>query len=624
MIDKELRLFGRALIFLSVLLVLAVSANTALAQSRAVAAGDTVALVNGNPVTAADFEERFNLTIYPHKEDVSALQAEKERFLFSLIAEQLLADEGVKSGKFMTPEASRLEHEATQTFLRDALYRKEIMSKVDVSRQDVLGGIKRTMRKYAVDVYHFPDTSSAYSFYKECLSMRPARLDSFVTMIRVPHDTVNVMFGELMERQENAFWGKPVGFISTPVRGQNQFIVIRIIGSALNSSFAHLSTEEQEAKVRKDIRRRRETALAEDFMLRTLGDVKATVDHRLVGMLVDTLALVLKQQAPPTFYRYYNLSPHDVGELLRKFHAETDLPMISLRYSDRPGKDRTMSFGEVIRGLLPATFLCRDTTRAAVFSGLQFTLRHVIENELLAERAEEMGLQNTKEVRHDVNMIVRAYFATKMRDEITDTVELTRADMDAAIRDYKSSSLRNVRLTLQRFKTRTLDEAVDVFNRVRQLEAVSSSEARKAVRGLDVDTVTSDAYLIGEAGAFLSRFNPGQIYGPVKIGEGYTLYRLLSKKSGVPDTALAQAIDTARYIALKQKQDRVVNRYVASLAAKGDVKIFLDVLKRVNVVPIQMFTVRNIGFGGQINAVPGLPVCEDWTKLAPMREIIIP
>jgi hypothetical protein len=37
-----------------------------------------------------------------------------------------------------------------------------------------------------------------------------------------------------------------------------------------------------------------------------------------------------------------------------------------------------------------------------------------------------------------------------------------------------------------------------------------------------------------------------------------------------------------------------------------------------------MFTTRKIGFGGKVNAVPDLAVCEDWTRLALMKEIVNP
>ncbi len=206
----------RAYLLTLVFLAIAELTGQALAQSPA-AANDTVALVNGKPITAADFEERFDLTIHPHKEDASAIQAEKERVLFSLIAEQLLADEGVNSGKFMTSEGSRLEDEATQTYLRDALYRKEIMSKVRVTREDVITAIKRAVYSYVVEVFRLFDTSSAYSFYRECSAMGSARLDSFVTIIRVSHDTLNVVYDELIEAQENTSWGRPDGLMSLPI-----------------------------------------------------------------------------------------------------------------------------------------------------------------------------------------------------------------------------------------------------------------------------------------------------------------------------------------------------------------------------------------------------------------------
>ncbi|MCL4539234.1 MAG: hypothetical protein M1378_06490, partial [Bacteroidetes bacterium] len=544
---------------------LTIPQDDAIARSLKSADNDTVALVNGKPITSSEFKERFELTIYPHKEIKSGLQAEKERFLFSLIAERLLADEGIKSGKFMSPEENQLKWEATQTYLRDALYRKEILSKVSVTDREVMDGIEKAAYRYFIRTYFFPDSSRAESFYVECSQLGPAQIDSLTAAKHVPTDTAPVIYGELVQEQENAFWGRHRGYLSHPVRGQGPFILIRVLSREFDTEFSSLSLQEKEAKVRRIIQTRKEISATERFAYGVLGNVQARANPGLFKMLADTISMVSKEQRASQFALYYNLTPDEIEELLRRFHNQNELPLMWIHWTDNSRKDGSMSLGEVINSLLLAEFLSKDTSRSAVASGLQNTLRRLIEYHILAEEAVKLGLEISPEVLKNVDMIMRAYFASKMREDVIDTVRLSQSDLDKFVHEYNASDLKDIRLSLQEFSTRTIDEAVSVYNVVNTLDSMNRAVRESVMSQMDVDTVTLNAFLLGPLGAFFSRLEPGQIYGPIQSKNGYTLYRLLSKETSIPDSAYTLA-DTTRLIALNEKQDNVLYRYVASLA----------------------------------------------------------
>lgn len=603
---------------------LAFQGSGASAQSVKSAGDGTVALINGKPITSSEFKERFELTVYPHKEIRSGVQAEKERFLFSLIAERLLADEGMKSGKFMSPEENQLRLEATQTYLRDALYRKEILSRVIVTDKQVMDGIKNAAYRYFIRVYYFPDSSRARAFHEECSHADPSKIDSLAAARHVPADTGHVVFGELVRTQEDAFWGKHTGYLTGPVRGQGPVVLIQVLSRQIDTEFSMLSLQEKEEKIRKIIRMRDEISATEKYVMSFLGSAIARAAPNLVTMLADSIASELRGQEPSSFPLYYNLTPGEIGDLLKKFRDQSDLPMVLIHWTDNSRKDISMSLGEVINSLLPAEFLAKSTSVTDVATGLRNTLRRVIEYSLLAGQADKLGLENSPEVRKNVGLIMRAYFASKMKEDLLDTVHLSRSDLENFMHEYNASGLKNIRLTFQEFNATTVGQAVSLYNSVSALDTMNEALRFAIMRHMDIDTVTANAFMLGSIGSLFARLSPGHIYGPVQNKSGYTLFRLLSKQSSISDTALTLAVDTTKMIALSAKRDSVLYHYVASLAAKSDVRIFLKALGKVEVEPMQMFTVRKIGFGGTINAVPGLAVCEDWTKAAPMREIIIP
>jgi hypothetical protein len=66
--------------------------------------------------------------------------------------------------------------------------------------------------------------------------------------------------------------------------------------------------------------------------------------------------------------------------------------------------------------------------------------------------------------------------------------------------------------------------------------------------------------------------------------------------------------------ALAKKRQEAVDRFVASLAQKYGVKVQEPALRRVSVMTTNMFTFRNIGFGGRIVAAPMTQPQTGWVK----------
>lgn len=621
---KMFRTDKNAVILLVLALTVIAPTRRVFAQGMQSAGNDTVALVDGKPITASEFKERFELTIYPNKGGKARLQIEKERFLFSLVAERLLSDEWIKSGKSVTPHEKELRLEATQTYLRDALYRKEVVNQLNVTDSDVMNGIEKALQKYFIRIYYFPDSSMAASFYNECARLGRARIDSVVSARRVPTDTVHVIYGELVKPQEDVIWGRHKGFMSKPVHARGVFAVIRILARQHDTDFSRLTPQEKEARVRDIIRTRREAAMTRKFAASVLGNVRATATSPLVAILADSISYELKRQEPSRSDMYYNLTTGEIGDLLQRFRNKEKLPVIRLRWTDNSRKETSMSLGEVIRNLRSAEFLSKGTSPKDVYAGLKDAFPRVMGYSILANEAERLGLEHSEEVQKNVNLIMTAYFASQMREAVADTVRVSRADIDRFIHEYNSSDMRDIRLTLQEFHARTIDEALSAYNVVNTLDSMGRAMRESIMHQMNVDTVTSNAFMLGEIGSIFSRLEPGRTYGPIRKHDSYTLYRLVSRVRSVPDTASPLPPDLAKTMALKEKQAGVLCRYVSSLASQSDVRIFLGTLKKVNVDPVQSFAVRQIGFGGTVSAAPPLDVCEDWTRYAPMNEIIVP
>lgn len=120
-----------------------------------------------------------------------------------------------------------------------------------------------------------------------------------------------------------------------------------------------------------------------------------------------------------------------------------------------------------------------------------------------------------------------------------------------------------------------------------------------------------------EIGKIASTLKIGQIYGPIKVKDGYSIIKLIDKKE-ISDSLIKISEVRKDYIKMKLSLDKIdlkINHYISFLTKKFGVEINYNLLDKVELSQLNMFTYRLIGFGGKIAAMPiTIPIFE-WYKL---------
>jgi hypothetical protein len=120
----------------------------------------------------------------------------------------------------------------------------------------------------------------------------------------------------------------------------------------------------------------------------------------------------------------------------------------------------------------------------------------------------------------------------------------------------------------------------------------------------------------GELGKAAYRMSVGEIYGPLKLDEGYSVFQLLDKKEDTADKINYNDVkDQISMMLTLEKFEKFVNDYNAKLAYKYGVKINEDVLKNIENSFLNLVVVRYMGFGGEILAVPHTEQFSGWYKI---------
>ncbi|HED05753.1 MAG TPA: peptidyl-prolyl cis-trans isomerase [Ignavibacteria bacterium] len=594
---------------------------------------DTLALVNGQPVTSADFKNRFELSIYPGKGEIYNLYKAKRGFLYSMIAERLLANQALRmptnTDKYKLPEIAKhlpnqalrtlptntdkneeiLKKETERIFLRDALYRKVIVPKAKVTKKEIEQGVKFSVYFYILDAFYFPGTISANKFYNladgKYYKNRVYRL---ADSLKIRHDSLEIGYGESNGTIEHAFFGHKPGFISKPTNTIDGWVIFRILSRKMNKKFSAAATNDREEMIRKVILSRKETKLGYDYLLSVMKGINVHVNYRIFKPLVYSIHKLLSTHRRESFEPDYYLSRNENTKLKQIYSKKLNQPMLKFNGGE-------LTFRYVLNNLPVSGFAPIDTTIPEITYSLNTSLKFMVQNYFLAKRANQLNLQNSQEVKYNVQMFLNAYRADLVAAEITDTVHVTLDEVNKYFTQHKDEVLKDVELRLQIFTFENLDEAAKVLNKLDRLSKNSNDTT---------GAVWLRASQLSELGAVLAELKKGSIYGPIFIKGKYTVFRILNKRSKISHHEIIHSIQVAEDMLVAKRKREVLNKYLARLAQKQNVKIYPNRLSNVKVTPIQMLTFRYIGFGGKIIAVPTLYPHENWIKYFKRSKKIIP
>jgi hypothetical protein len=567
---------------------------------------DTLALVNGQPITSDDFENRFELTVYPGKDISDNLYAAKRGFLQSMIAEKLLSNSAMMKQKFQGEE--QIKKQMERIFLRDALYRKEVLPKVKISKSEISRGIKFSSYYYIVDSFYMPDSSAAKMFYKTVIGKYNKNIYRVVDSLNVNHDTLQIGYGEASEIIEKSFFGNDTGYISKPALTNDGWVIFKILDKEINKKYTGANAEDRAEMVRKIIEERKEIELGYKYLMSVMKGVNVKVNYDIFRPLVYSIQKLISTHHPTNYEPDYYLSSNEILMLKEKYNAKLSSAMLQFK-----GGELNL---EYIFDQLPLSgFAPKDTSIATITESLHSALRFMAQNHFLEQNALKQGLENSGEVKYNVQMFLNAFRSTSLAQQITDTVKVSRQQATEYFANHKDEVLKGVKLQVQIFRIKNIEEVAEQMNKLNKIKG-------------GVNDTTGSAWIpasqFGELGASLAELKNGSIYGPVYIDSVFTIIRVIDKKVSVSQSAVQNSIQAAQDMLLAKTKSSVLNKYVARLAEEQNVKIYMNRLNDLKVTPIEMLTFRYIGFGGKILAVPALYPREDWIKELKKPENIIP
>lgn len=587
------------LIFISVL-----SFTSPFAQKK----GKPVATIGKENITDEEYRMRFELMPHVGSNDWN-LDTTKFEFLCTLIAEKLWGLEAAKAG-FDTADAVKFSYkELEKMYVRDALYKEVIENKIEIPQQEILKGVFRQSVKLKINVLTTKDSSEIFRLYSSL--QKGASFDSILHTRPEFRDqdsgAMEISYGQMEDFVEDTIYNLKAGSFSVPVKNKAAWFIFKL-QDKIESVFGGDDQEKTLSSVKKIIKDKMAAKLYGEYYNKFFVGRRVEANGILFWAIADKVIPVLvNKRKDPDYDKVENiyLTTDDILGIEKELGPDTlKMELIKL-------DKKSVSVKNFLRNLMFDGFYSNKFDPKILAAKLNARVKNYIESELLADEAYGKGLQNLPDVKRDIGMWKLNYMGQLMKVRLKDSVKITDNDLYNYYLDKQKNKDNNVALVnIQEILTDSLEVIEKVLNEIKAghdfaaLAKIHTKRTWTKDKGGEFGFFPVTAY--GEIGTVAEKMKVGEVYGPLKLPEGYSVFKLLAKKQEQDTVKKAfEEIksDLKKEYFGKKYQDILVKK-TADLADKYNVTINKQALKDLNVVNLNMYTYRYMGFGGRINAVP--------------------
>jgi hypothetical protein len=368
--------------------------------------------------------------------------------------------------------------------------------------------------------------------------------------------------------------------------------------------------------VEETIKQRKIEKLYDEFWRNFFGGKRIETDGSLFWSITDKISeqLSIKKTsaAIPDSENVY-LDVNDLLLIEERFGQDT-LKMNFIKLDEAPITVRQFLREFIFEGFYSANV--KPNVNAAKMNS---RVKSFIEMELLAREGYRRGLQNLPEVKSSISMWKENYLAKMLKNILLDSVKVTDEEVQEY---YQKRNLGNNFSAAEVNILEILTDSLEVIETVlRELDAGADFRKLAALHTKRTWTKNSGGEfgffpvtMYGELGKIAAAMNIGEIYGPIKLAEGYSIFKLIDKKESEFDSTLSfeQSKEEIRNnLAYKKSADFFID-YTVKLANKFGVNINEQVFNSIEILDMNLFVYRYMGFGGKINAVPMVLPFNEW------------
>lgn len=579
---------------------------------------ETIAEIEGEKITASLFQELWEMSPHLNTGNKNNSLSGKINFLNTVVAYKLWYRNMGKYSVDTSSAYSTAVEEIEKMFVRDALYRKEILNKISITPEELNSALKKQERTLVVNYFLSSQEEEIKNLYKLLNSGFP--FDSLLTErdeFQKQTEPVKIKFGDYPDPVEEELFSLKPGTFSQPIQFSDGYYIF-FLKNVIKKIWGGEDDQKKEIQKAEDIiKKRKENVLYDNFMKKTLNGVKADVNRNLYKKLEN--GLVNGFAGEKAFEGKNSFITLSIDEFvkLEKIFSKDELESAFISF-----EDDTVKFGKCLRALYFNGLRMPSPDAVIIAKTIDTYIRNFIEMEVLYKEGLKIGLQYSPEVQKYLKMWSEFYSFETIRGGMIDTVKVTQDQIRSAYNELYKDMTEN---TFLRFDYACFQDS-----------ATANSAIQKIRNGLAFDNlkIQNDSKIINAFFSDKNKWVPisdcgnyktqlleqetDSYLGTLNYDSLYVLVKIIDKKKS--KELLGYASYEESYPQLKnqlawEKIKNQITKKTAEYAVGSNVKINYEALKRIDLTRISSMTMRFLGFGGSISGVPVYTPNYEWAEL---------
>lgn len=577
-----------------------------------------VAKVGNLTITGKEFLERYEMTPGLNRHRKSTTESQKIEFLFSLIAEKLWALEAQKLNLDTTEVINFSTLAFEKMFVRDAFFNKEVKEKIIITNDEIAEGLRRNNSKLYVKFLFSTDQEEIYNLHALLSSGIP-----FDTILAESPEKdeqlepIEIVFGQMDESVEELIYQLNINEFTKPILTPDGWYIFYLINKSQEILSGANAREDAEKNVRKIIEARRLIEFQKEFFEKFFKDKKVDINPELFEILAKNISSLFEYKKKNFFIKdgdLINLEPADVIKMEEVFGDNLLSKSFILFY------ENSISFKEYLRNLIFDGYNATNYKLNFIRASLDNRIRRDIEKELIYREGIIRGYNNLPEVKNEVQTWRLNYLFNALKDKFKDSVQVSNDEVYNYYVANNQPESYPMLVNIIEILVNNLEMVESVFAELKS--GVEFEDLAKKYNTREWTKNKNGEYRLfpisqhGEIGKIASTMNVGEIYGPLKLKEGYSIFKLIDKQDEkiIPPKPFEKFKDQYKQELTYKKLYSKITEYTYQLALKYGVDIDVNTLEKIGVTNLPSFGIRYLGFGGKITAVPLIAPNVDWAE----------
>ncbi len=608
-------------LFKSVFILLILFQTLVTAQNES----KVLAKAGNRKITAREFIERFEFVPQLNRKETN-IERKKEELLYTIIAEKLFAQEAEKL-RLDTTEIMKFTFPAMEKmYVRDALYKNAIQSNVKVNPEKISEGLKKYRTVLNVNYIYSQNQSEVKKIYKELLngasfdSLLNGRTESF-------EQPYKVEYGKMFEDVEDSLYNLQIGEFTAPIQSPEGWYIFKLQSIEDKPIPKNKSLEDIKREVTKIEKERAENRIYQNFYKQFFKNKQVTADGTIFWSLVDKLAFEIKQNkitANIPDGEKIIFDSNNLRNIEKKFGADSlNLPFVKFPES-------SVTLKQFLREFMFEGFYTFSTDPKTIAAQLNSRVKRFIEMELLAREGFDKGLNSSPDVKPYIQMWRDNYLAQLYKRNLIRSVSVTDEEAKKHYLEENKKFTPVKEVNIIEILTDSLDVVADILKKldegadIRELARIHTKRKWTKDKGGEFGFFPVTMY--GELGKIAGELEVGEIYGPLELNEGFSIFKVIGKRE--PEIESPESFDKVKEkikAKLKAKKiDKLLTDKTVELAGKYGVSVDLQALKSVKVNNINMLVYKYFGFGGRTLAFPVSAPFYKWYDKLKSGEKVLP